>query len=936
MKSVYPFLLVALLFCLTGASVTSAERAESAAVVHLGCDVTIRGSHGGASGSIELQLGESDVRNRVGWWKTIHGGIITLETRESFSEVVRLDFGCNARRRYRFFFEANVDGTRYQYMHYFPNENDFTQQTLIDLGDVSRFFDAIEPAPDLPSTEPLAGIELDGQWIRRESNNHPNDGMQINLSGQTATLTFVPQAASSDWQVGDVLWQGISEAGQIEVRGSNGGYFAAQLTANGLNQLAVAVEHGGAGNDQTWVRGQRVLSGEGGPDISDEDEVEIAEACADQLQLDPAVAAIVDPIVENLMVEQEIVGMAVGIIQSGDITHLMGYGYADRENETPATWETKYRWASVSKTLTAVAALSLWEDGDFLLHEDIRTDVPEYPEKPEGTITAFMTLSNTSGIRQYDSLRAVSHPYATRAANFSRDLPYDPIAAVNIFGDASLINPTMSPPFSPGRRYHYSTFGFILAGAAVERAAEDALDQTYTELIQDRIAEPLCMDSLSPDEPGQQSELETRRYRKDRNGIIYRLDDDDRSDDENILWKLPGGGYQSNIRDLALFARGLMEREIVEETTHLLQETVVMGSYGLGIYIEGFDHDMDNATPEIRRIGHGGDAGGAGVRASMFFYPDQDLGIVLLINSSQAARGRILNSLANALGAPWGNAAYNLTSYLRCDSTTQTQSDSRFAAIWRDGPTGQLLRRGYSLGKFAEERDRLRSLDYHLTDLETFEHEGERLWDGVFTPGAEQTRIWRNFELEPFLQKVTDQRADDYRLVDVEVYVGSQGQHLWAGVFAPAEELHVLEPGLNTAEFHDVWESRTSDGFRLVDIETYEATNGMRLWAGVFAEGSGGSGLFRNVPPEDFAARRNDLRQDGLRLIDVETYLGSQGEPLWALVGRPFDGNVESRINKTFCGTWNGRFTGLWETHEDQARQGRSLVDFERYPAPVD
>ncbi|MDX1439342.1 MAG: hypothetical protein R3284_05515, partial [Rubricoccaceae bacterium] len=62
------------------------------------CDVTIRGQHGGASGNIELQLGESQVRNRVGWWATIGGGIVTLESRERFSEVVNLDFNCNAHR----------------------------------------------------------------------------------------------------------------------------------------------------------------------------------------------------------------------------------------------------------------------------------------------------------------------------------------------------------------------------------------------------------------------------------------------------------------------------------------------------------------------------------------------------------------------------------------------------------------------------------------------------------------------------------------------------------------------------------------------------------------------------------------------------------------------------------------------------------------------
>ncbi len=268
MSKVICLVLFGLLVCLSGTSVASPNSASTDDIEPIGCDVTIRGVHGGATGTIELQLGESDVRNRVGWWTTIGGGIVSLETRQSFSEVVSLDFGCNAHRRYRFYFEANVDGTRYQYMYYFPNENDFTQQTVIDLGDVSRFFDAIEPAPpadpsdqDTPASGPISGIDLQGEWIRRDSNHDPNDGMRIEVTNDEAVLTFVPETASSaHWHVGEVLWQEIGSDGVMRVLGSNDQYFDAQMTAEGQNRIHIDIHYNGAGNDQSWERSTRIAA----------------------------------------------------------------------------------------------------------------------------------------------------------------------------------------------------------------------------------------------------------------------------------------------------------------------------------------------------------------------------------------------------------------------------------------------------------------------------------------------------------------------------------------------------------------------------------------------------------------------------------------------------------------------------------------------------
>ncbi|MDP7177424.1 MAG: serine hydrolase domain-containing protein, partial [Verrucomicrobiota bacterium] len=89
----------------------------------------------------------------------------------------------------------------------------------------------------------------------------------------------------------------------------------------------------------------------------------------------------VDHAMRDEMARQGLVGLAVGVIQDGEITHLNGYGLADREQRVPVTRQTMFRWASISKSIAAVAAMQLWERGDLDLEREPRRYVTEFPDK---------------------------------------------------------------------------------------------------------------------------------------------------------------------------------------------------------------------------------------------------------------------------------------------------------------------------------------------------------------------------------------------------------------------------------------------------------------------------------------------------------------------------------------------------------------------------
>ena len=73
--------------------------------------------------------------------------------------------------------------------------------------------------------------------------------------------------------------------------------------------------------------------------------------------------------------------ISAGLLDNGEIKWLYGIGKADLENNVTITKSSLYRIASISKSITAVAVLQLWERGLINLDTDARYYLPSFPEK---------------------------------------------------------------------------------------------------------------------------------------------------------------------------------------------------------------------------------------------------------------------------------------------------------------------------------------------------------------------------------------------------------------------------------------------------------------------------------------------------------------------------------------------------------------------------
>ena len=166
-----------------------------------------------------------------------------------------------------------------------------------------------------------------------------------------------------------------------------------------------------------------------------------------------------------------------------------GFGKADLENPAPATPETLFRLASVSKPLTATAILQLVERGKLDLDAEVQTYCPAFPKK-QWPITSRQLLGHLGGIRHYnpDGKGDVPDDSARHFATMEESL--------TLFANDPLVS-------QPGTAFHYSTYGYTLLGCVLEGAAHEK----YLDYMRANIFVPAGMAATQADDNPRSSRI---------------------------------------------------------------------------------------------------------------------------------------------------------------------------------------------------------------------------------------------------------------------------------------------------------------------------------------------------------------------------------------------------------------------------------------------
>ena len=296
-------------------------------------------------------------------------------------------------------------------------------------------------------------------------------------------------------------------------------------------------------------------------------------------------------------------GISVAIGHKGKLIWAEGFGYANVKDQKPVTTETLFRIGSVSKPLTAVGLMLLVQEGKLDLDTDVRSYVPEFPEKV-WPVTTRQLAGHLGGIRHYQGLEFLS--------NVSYPGVRD---GLGIFCDDALIN-------EPGTKHSYSSYGFNLISAAMETAAE----QPFLEFMQERVFEPLGLKHTLPDHAKADLPERTAYYQTLAGKVVPALQVDN-------SYKWAGGGFLSTPSDLVRFQFAAQGNTFLNAETRSemfrTQKTKDGKSTGYGI---GWRVSQNPDLVPI--VGHsGGSVGGSTMLDS---YLREQLVVVVTINQTSA------------------------------------------------------------------------------------------------------------------------------------------------------------------------------------------------------------------------------------------------------------------------------------------------------------
>lgn len=200
----------------------------------------------------------------------------------------------------------------------------------------------------------------------------------------------------------------------------------------------------------------------------------------------------IDTYIESELVEADIPGAALVIVEGKQIVHLRGYGVAGPDGR-PVTAETGFYLGSVTKSFTALATMQLVEAGKIDLNASVQTYLPWFrvaDAEASAKMKVRHLLNHTSGFSTYSG----------RTHLTSADVSAQAIAGrVRDLGHTELVAQV-------GETFHYSNANYCVLGAIIESVS----GTRYEDFVQDHIFDPLDMThSYTSEQTARQHDLAT-------------------------------------------------------------------------------------------------------------------------------------------------------------------------------------------------------------------------------------------------------------------------------------------------------------------------------------------------------------------------------------------------------------------------------------------
>lgn len=346
-------------------------------------------------------------------------------------------------------------------------------------------------------------------------------------------------------------------------------------------------------------------------------------ATAGAAQAGPGLAQKLDSLAGSGVAENRAVGIVAAVVKGNDTLLLKGYGKADVEWDVPMPADAMFEIGSVAKQFTAAAVLQLRDAGKLSLDDDLTKWFPDFDTRGN-KVPLRRLLDHTSGIvglTEMPEFRLlVNNPV------FPRDSGYALIKRAPF-------------QFSTGDAQVYNNSAYWLLGLVIEKAS----GMTYEDYIERNIFQPLGMTRSMYCNSGENVARRAHGYGV-RDGVVRRAP-------TNVhTWPFAAGSICSTAGDLITWVKALHGGKVLSPASYAEMITPAKLNDGTPTrYAMGLGVGTDSRG--LRYVGHGGSIAGFGAEAG--WYPDAQMAVVVLMNSSgNIDPGAVAGELAAEV-LPW-------------------------------------------------------------------------------------------------------------------------------------------------------------------------------------------------------------------------------------------------------------------------------------------
>jgi CubicO group peptidase (beta-lactamase class C family) len=339
-------------------------------------------------------------------------------------------------------------------------------------------------------------------------------------------------------------------------------------------------------------------------------------------------------------------GLVAAVVADGSVRRATPSGLADAGTGAPVTAETAFLWFSMTKIVTATAAMRLVDEGRLALDAAVDDLVPGILPTPDrDAVRVRHLLQHSAGI---------PNPPPIRWVRPAREPAPDPLEFLQRrFAHVRKLR------FAPGTRAAYTNLGYLLLGAVIA----EACGRPFTEYVHDAVLAPLAMHATSFDMPRSPAVLATGHQRLASglgptlravlppgivgsragtwmrfqpflvNGAAYGGLVGPVTDAARVVLAHANGGQLDGVRILS------------EAAAHEMRTISLTGrpfDHGLGWFRR--PADRDSVPNHVQHYG-----GGGGYHNLMRLYPAEAVGVVVMGNSTSYD----VDAIAAALAQPW-------------------------------------------------------------------------------------------------------------------------------------------------------------------------------------------------------------------------------------------------------------------------------------------